>query len=499
MALSSVAWRLAAQPSTTHGRQAVGALLPRVCRPAHATHLANASGWTQRARTACAAAAGAADQPGVNIGPGASSTSSSSASNKAPPAGFANLELMIANQLGGGPGGDWKQIEGCYVLQPPGDAVPKCLVHFIGGSFVGAAPQLTYRPLLEALAARGALVVAVPYATSFDHLRVADEVHFKFERCLKALGPQAIMLRRYGVGHSLGALLHALIASRYPIVSAGNVLMSFNNRPATDSIPLLSPLIAPNIRALGPILSQLATSPLRSGVEQWIDMLRGASPSIVKQIVPLLDQLTPIYLDIANGTKEFAPAPQESRNMIRQGYTVPRNLLLRFASDEIDETPQLASTLQSSAVASMLELTVKTLPGEHARPLQQDLTRISPDLAKVASQAMSQSESLIGQLGSFVNRAGLPEATANQLTGLAKLGMGVTNMIAQTVASTSAAEDIDALADEIGGFCGLPPAAPKAPPGALPAAAASRTAGGAAGSSSAGSAGTSGPAYDVDV
>ena len=33
-------------------------------------------------------------------------------------------------------------------------------------------------------------VVAVPYGTSFDHLRVADEVHFKFERCLKALGPQ---------------------------------------------------------------------------------------------------------------------------------------------------------------------------------------------------------------------------------------------------------------------------------------------------------------------
>jgi hypothetical protein len=33
-------------------------------------------------------------------------------------------------------------------------------------------------------------VVAVPYATSFDHLRVSDEVHFKFERCLKALGPQ---------------------------------------------------------------------------------------------------------------------------------------------------------------------------------------------------------------------------------------------------------------------------------------------------------------------
>ena len=187
--------------------------------------------------------------------------------------------------------------------------------------------------------------MAVPYGTSFDHLRVADEVHYKFERCLKSLGPQAIMLARFGVGHSLGALLHALIGSRYPIVSSGNVLMSFNNRPATggcglrglhvrrqpprvvdkllqaapshqmrpltrfmmqahmpastpssacpppfcappphpphppthpaDSIPLLSPFIAPNLRALGPILSQLATSPLRSGVEQWIELLKG--------------------------------------------------------------------------------------------------------------------------------------------------------------------------------------------------------------------------------
>lgn len=43
-------------------------------------------------------------------------------------------------------------------------------------------------------------IVAVPYATGFDQLRLADEVHFRFERCLKALGPQAIQLSRFGVG-----------------------------------------------------------------------------------------------------------------------------------------------------------------------------------------------------------------------------------------------------------------------------------------------------------
>ncbi len=49
--------------------------------------------------------------------------------------------------------------QGCFVLYPPEAAgEPRCLIEFIGGSFVGAAPQLAYRPLLEALAARGALV-----------------------------------------------------------------------------------------------------------------------------------------------------------------------------------------------------------------------------------------------------------------------------------------------------------------------------------------------------
>lgn len=43
----------------------------------------------------------------------------------------------------------------------------------------------------------------------------------------------------------------------------GNVLMSFNNRPATDSIPFLSPFLAPSARAVGPLLEQLATSPFR--------------------------------------------------------------------------------------------------------------------------------------------------------------------------------------------------------------------------------------------
>ena len=48
---------------------------------------------------------------------------------------------------------------------------------------------------------------------------------------------------------------------------AGNVFISFNNRNATDVIPLMAPLIAPSARLLGPVLNQIASSPVRSTVE----------------------------------------------------------------------------------------------------------------------------------------------------------------------------------------------------------------------------------------
>jgi hypothetical protein len=34
---------------------------------------------------------------------------------------------------------------------------------------------------------RGALVIATPYASGFDHFFIADEVQFKFDRCLRNL------------------------------------------------------------------------------------------------------------------------------------------------------------------------------------------------------------------------------------------------------------------------------------------------------------------------
>lgn len=71
---------------------------------------------------------------------------------------------MIAsnfNNVQPGLRGDWTEVEGNWILRPlQGAAI--AVVHFLGGAFVGAAPQLTYRLLLESLAARG-VMVSMPF------------------------------------------------------------------------------------------------------------------------------------------------------------------------------------------------------------------------------------------------------------------------------------------------------------------------------------------------
>jgi len=51
-------------------------------------------------------------------------------------------------------------------------------VHFLGGAFAGAAPQLLYNSFVELLADAGYTVVATPYKVTFQHDVCARQVGF---------------------------------------------------------------------------------------------------------------------------------------------------------------------------------------------------------------------------------------------------------------------------------------------------------------------------------
>ena len=115
---------------------------------------------------------------------------------------------------------EWQEVYGNWVLVPPR---PLAIAHFLGGAFVAAAPQVTYRALLEFLASQGFAVVATPFVNTFDHAAIAQRVMRNSNLAFDYLENDVIKRRLpiYGVGHSMGCKLHVLIGSLYPQERAG--------------------------------------------------------------------------------------------------------------------------------------------------------------------------------------------------------------------------------------------------------------------------------------
>lgn len=211
---------------------------------------------------------------------------------------------------------DWKEISGNWVLIP---RHPIGIVHFLGGAFVAAAPQLTYRWLLEQLAAKNYAVVATPFVNTLDHAAIAQSVLQSFESAIAELHSTSVLRKRYlpiyGLGHSMGCKLHLLIGSLFTVERAGNILISFNNYAAREAIPLVQ-------------------------------------------------QFTPAF------AVEFTPSPLETSTLVRSRYNVRRNLVIKFTNDTIDQTAALAELLQQRFPDMV---TVQKLPGTHTTPLGQDI------------------------------------------------------------------------------------------------------------------------------
>lgn len=211
---------------------------------------------------------------------------------------------------------DWLEIDDNWVLVPP---KPIAVVHFLGGAFMGAAPHVTYRWLLEAIADRGYIIVTTPFINTFDHYQIARSVLERFNHTLAELERFGKLRRRYlplyGLGHSMGCKLHLLIGSLPKINRAGNILIAYNNAPVNEAIPL------------GLNLSSL--------------------------------------LEL-----EFTPSPEETETLIQKDYQIRRNLLIRFQQDTIDQSGRLIAILQAR-FANMV--TLQTLAGNHLTPLGQDI------------------------------------------------------------------------------------------------------------------------------
>jgi hypothetical protein len=196
----------------------------------------------------------------------------------------------------------WRQRGSLWIWDPP---EARGLIQFIGGSYLAATPQLSYRRLLESLARQGLAIQAWSYVPGFDHQAQANEA-WKLFRTARLDGLPVLRL-----GHSLGCKLH-LLAPDNGRGCSGLAALSFNNFSAERSVPLLA--------ELGP----------RLGI-----------------------------------SSEFSPSPSETLRLVGANYRQPRNLLVRFNRDGIDQSQRLLAVLQERPgdQSQLLER-----PGDHLTP-----------------------------------------------------------------------------------------------------------------------------------
>ncbi len=195
----------------------------------------------------------------------------------------------------------WQQLGELWVYRP---MEPKALIQFIGGSGLGATPQLSYRRLLEALAEQGWLIHCWPFVPNFDHQYLAVNAW----RSFRAEQQNLACLR---LGHSMGCKLHLLAPDQGRGCKA-QAHMSFNNFSAGRSIPFFNEL-AP-----------------RLGI-----------------------------------TSEFSPGPDETMQIISDIKAPKDQLIIKFKSDELDQSNLLLKCLNKNPSSNVKQL---ELSGDHLTP-----------------------------------------------------------------------------------------------------------------------------------
>jgi len=282
--------------------------------------------------------------------------------------------------------GGWEDCQGCQVLRPGG--MPNALVHWLGGVFVSPSPHVAYGYMLEKLVDQGYLVVATPFTVDFDYRKPAAVVHERFVAARTELVKEYGELPQLAAGHSLGALMQVLLCSLYPEYGkacAGAALVSYNNKPASDAIPLFEQAFVPALAPLEPLTRNQAlimgakdsvvglrrlgfqaarglaqASPLTQLVMND-DELTGALRD-AEALASLTDQIPDVLAQISRGASEFSPSPNEVRQLISDSLTIDYPpLVISFEVDGLDESSALEEALS--------DYTRVSLPGTHLTPL----------------------------------------------------------------------------------------------------------------------------------
>uniref|UniRef100_M1BVA3 Uncharacterized protein n=1 Tax=Solanum tuberosum TaxID=4113 RepID=M1BVA3_SOLTU len=251
-------------------------------------------------------------------------------------------------------------MDSCLVIPPPKGIKPKAIIKFVGGAFIGAVPEVTYSYLLENLAREGYLIICVPYNVTFDHAQVTRQVFERFHACFDSIlasglpdsgfsAAEIVDLPLYSVGHSNGALIQALVGSYFcEKIPKANVIISYNNRPASEAVPYfeqLGLLVGQMVPVISPAYS-MAQSASGDALRVLLDtagtIIPDYDPETVVSLTKFADQLPSVFGEV------------------------------KFDNDAIDETDGIEETLKPRVESFGGKVEKIALTGNHITPCVQE-------------------------------------------------------------------------------------------------------------------------------
>ena len=104
---------------------------------------------------------------------------------------------------------NWRKIDQTWCSWP---SKPTALIEMIGGSYLAATPNISYKTLLNSLSQKNIAIHAWSYIPSLDHQAQANEAWKDLRKCRLKLESRIgnISYEPIRLGHSLGCKLHLI-------------------------------------------------------------------------------------------------------------------------------------------------------------------------------------------------------------------------------------------------------------------------------------------------
>lgn len=238
-----------------------------------------------------------------------------------------------------------------YLLEPPNQSVPSCIITFIGGAGLGSYPQIAYNELLLRISDRlNAACIAAPYNVGLDHFTLAKETGERARRAVEYCQENSAFLYPphvpvYALSHSLGGKLTVIHTAATNQEYAGIGMISFNNFGFGRTIGMAKDF-ADVIR----------------------NNLQGGSPAFGNEVFNALFEFAESAVSAIG--LDFSPTPQQMERLISLKYDEEKQEKTRMFTFDED---MLQSTLEFVDACAGIGADVSELKGTHLTPVYFEL------------------------------------------------------------------------------------------------------------------------------